>query len=123
MGERSSGVRKVAGALYTEHVLPDEMLALWNNGCNRRLCLVLPANQDPDAERPRVVLMFVKWLAKHLLHVDSSPTLSRFFTFRDCADRMLTMVLLGVPSHAFRLRKVKPPSPVLRGSFGKRRLR
>ena len=84
------------------------MLALWNNGCNRRLCHVLPANQDPDTERPRVVLMFVKWLVKHLHHVDSGPTLSRLFTFRDCTDRMLTMVLLGVPSHAFRLRKAKP---------------
>ena len=84
------------------------MLALWNNGCNRRLCHVLPANQDPDTERPRVVLMFVKWLVNHLLHVDSSPTLSRFFTFRGCTDRMLTMVLLGVPSHAFKLQKAKP---------------
>ena len=69
---------------------------------------MLPANQDPTTERPRVVLKFVKWLIKHLLLVDSSPTLSRFFTFRDCTDRMLTMVLLGVPSHAFKLRKVKP---------------
>ena len=60
------------------------------------------------AERPRVVKLMVDWLVKHLLLVDGSPTLSRFFTFRDKTDAMLLMVLLGMPPQAFTLRSVKP---------------
>ena len=55
-----------------------------------------------------MVAKFVQWIVKHLLHVDSSPTLSRFFTFRDCTDRMLTMLLIGMPAHALKVRGVKP---------------
>ena len=45
---------------------------------------------------------------KHLLHVDSAPTLSRFFTCRDCCDRMLTMHVLGMVKEAFKVRKTIP---------------
>ena len=68
-------------SLYTAHVLLDGLIALWNNGI-RRLCHLVRAGQDPAAERPRVAAMFARWIAKHLLHSDSSPTLSRFFIFR-----------------------------------------
>ena len=94
-------------ALYTEHVIPNELLALWNNGLHRLSHIVL-AGEDPVAERPRIVAMFVKRLVTNLLHVDSSPTLSRFFTFRNCTDRMHTMMVLGLPPQAFKLRSVKP---------------
>ena len=89
--------------LYGEHVLPDSFLALWNNGC-RRLSHVMPAGRDPVAERPRVVKLMVRWIVKHLLLVDGSPTLTRFFSFRTCTDAMLVMVLLGMPSHALKCR-------------------
>ena len=93
--------------LYTTHVLPDELLTLWNNGL-RRMCHVLDAGQDPKTERPRVVALFVQWIVKHLLHVDSRPILTRFFTFRNCTDRMFTMGLIGAPSHVFQVRSIKP---------------
>ena len=51
------------------------------------------------AERPGVAKLMVQWLAKHLLLVDGSPTLSRFFTFRAKTDAVLLMVLLGMPRH------------------------
>ena len=92
-------------SLYTAHVVPDEMVALWNNGLHR-LCHLVRDGLDPLEERPRVVAMFVQWIVKHLLHVDSSPTLTRFFTFRNCTDRMLTMELIGMPP--FKVRSVKP---------------
>ena len=72
------------------------------------MCHVVRADQDLVAERPRLVAMFVKCIVAHLLHVDSAPTVSRFFTLRDCTDRMLTMELIGMPSHAFRVRSVVP---------------
>ena len=50
--------------LYTTHVLPDELLTLWNNGL-RRMCHVLDAGQDPKTERPRVVALFVQFIVKH----------------------------------------------------------
>ena len=93
--------------LYTAHVLPDGLIALWNNGI-RDLCHVLPAGQDPVEERPRLVAAFATWIVQNCLHVDTNPTLSRFFTFRDCTDRMLTMELIGMPSHAFQVRSVVP---------------
>ena len=94
-------------SLYTEHVLPDGFLALWNNGVGR-LCHLLLADQDPIEERPRLVALFVKWIITNLLKVDSSPTLSRFFTFRNCTDCMLTMSLIDMPRHAIQVRSVKP---------------
>ena len=51
---------------------------------------------------------FAQWIVKRLLHVDSHPTLSRFFTFRGCVDRMLTMSLINMPTHAFKIRSIKP---------------
>ena len=94
--------------LYTEHVVPSRMLALWNNGFGSLRHRLLVPGQDPDQERPRVVNDFVQWIVQHLLHVDSHPTLSRFFTFRGCVDRMLTMSLIGMPKNAFKVRSMKP---------------
>ena len=89
--------------LYTDHVVPDDLMALWNNGLGR-VSHIIRADQDPVAERHRVATSMVKLLVAKLLRVDSSPTLSRFFTFRCCTDAMHTMVLLGLPPHAFRLK-------------------
>jgi hypothetical protein len=62
----------------------------------------------PAEERPRLVREFVQFIVRHLLHVDSAPTLSRFFTYRDCQDRMFVMKLIGMVKHALRVRKTKP---------------
>ena len=65
--------------LYTEHVFPDKMLALWNDGIDR-LSHVVRASEDPVEQRPRLVNEFVQCIVTQLMHVDSCPTLSRFFT-------------------------------------------
>ena len=83
------------------------MLALWNNGLGT-MRHRLKLGEDPVEERPRVVNLFVQWVVKHLLHVDSHPTLSRFFTFRGCTDRMLTMLLIGMPRDVLKVRSIKP---------------
>ena len=103
----ATGAAKALQRLYTEHVVPERMLDLWNNGlgCLRHR---LAPGQDPVAERPRIVNDFVQWIVKHLLHFDSHPTLSRFFTFRGCIDRMLTMSLIDMPKRAFKVRSIKP---------------
>ena len=93
--------------LYTEHVLPDDLLELWNNGLGN-LSHVIGADRDKDEEKPRMVAKFVRWLTVHLMKVDAKPVLSRFFTFRQCIEAMLAMSLLGFSQHALHLRKVKP---------------
>ena len=93
--------------LYLHHVVPDELISLWNNGL-RRLSHIIPADQDAVAERPRVAMSMVQFVVKHLMMVDDKPTLSRFFTFRTCTDAMHTMVLIDMPTQAFRLNRVKP---------------
>ena len=93
--------------LYTQHVFPQGMLDLWNNGLGAMRHRLKPGG-DPVEERPRVVNLLVQWIVGHLLHVDSHPTLTRFFTFRGCTDRMLTMSLIDMPRHAFKVRSIKP---------------
>ena len=116
MGDGQAETAKLQ-TLYTKHVLPNAMLALWNNGHRNGLCHVVQADQDPATERPRVVANFVKWIVTNLLRVGSSPTLSRFFTFRDCIDNMHTMMLIGLPQHVLQVRSTKPRKE------GKKRLR
>ena len=103
----ATGAAKALQKLYTLHVVPEEMLALWNNGLSI-MRHRLPPGEDPVQERPRIRDRFVHWISKHLLHVDSHPTLSRFFTFRDCIDRMLTMSLIDMPRKGLIVRSVKP---------------
>lgn len=93
--------------LYTEHVLPDNMLALWNDGIDR-LSHVVRASEDQMEQRPRLVRECVQCIVTQLMHMDSCPTLSRFFTYRDCQDRMLTMKMIGMVKHTLRVRKTKP---------------
>lgn len=83
------------------------MLRLWNIGVAEFLHVVA-AGADPDTERARLVHEFTSFLVHHLMKVDSHPTLSRFFTFRDCIDRMLTMSVIRFPENAFILKTVKP---------------
>ena len=92
--------------LYTNHVVSDEMLALWNNGLDD-LSHMLPRGADPEAERTALVARFTKFVVG-LLKPDEHPTLTRFFTFRGCIDEMLTMDLINMPLEVFVLRNVKP---------------
>ena len=88
--------------LYTEHVLPDGMLALFNNGL-QRMTHVLAVGRVPANERPRLVNEFTQWHVQHLARVDACPCPSRFFTFRGATDRMLAMHLVGFPINALSL--------------------
>ena len=95
-------------SLYTEHVLPDDLIARWNNGIGHGMCHVLLAGQNPEEERPRLVKLFTEWIINHLLKIDSAPTLTRFFTFRACTDRMFTMHLIGMPTNALIVTSIQP---------------
>ena len=83
--------------LYTEHVLPDDLLELWNNGLGN-LSHVIGADRDKDEEKPRMVAKFVRWLTVHLMKVDAKPALSRFFTRRQCIESMLGFLATCVAS-------------------------
>ncbi len=83
--------------LYTEHVVPDAVL--------RHV-----ADVEGFAEDQRLA-MANRWedfVVRHLLVPDAHPTLTRFFTFRGCVDRMLLMALLDMPSTALVVRRVRP---------------
>ena len=100
---RTVGLR----SLYTAHVLPDELMSLWNNGLHS-MTHVVPAGHDPEAERPTLVARFAKFIIDNLLHVDSAPTLTRFFTFRGCTDRMTTMEMIGMVADTIKVKSVIP---------------
>ena len=93
--------------LYTHHVIPDSMLRLWNNGFREGPRHRVRPGEDPNEERPRVLHEFIQWIVTHHLRVDSSPTSTRFFTFRECVDNMFGMQLIGLPDHV-KLKTIKP---------------
>ena len=80
--------------LYTAHVIPDEMLFLWNCGLGT-LSHVLDEDKDPAEQRATLAWRFSQFVIGTLLKVDSRPTLSRFFTFRGHIHRMLAMHLVA----------------------------
>ena len=63
--------------LYTEHVLPDSMLSLFNNGVDK-MSHVVNFGQDTLTERPRLVGHFTQFFITHLARDDSCPTPSWF---------------------------------------------
>jgi len=87
-------------ALYTDHVIPNDLLQFWivpAEGGTGKLQMVMKDGEDMAAARERLENECSAFLVKRLLHVDSHPTLTRFFTYRGCVDRMLTMALLNLP--------------------------
>jgi len=87
-------------ALYTQHVISNDLLqrsSLSATGGAAKLHTVIKEGEDLAAARERLETECVAMLLTELLRVDSHPTITRFFTFRGCVDRMLTMALLGFP--------------------------
>ena len=79
--------------LYTEHGVPDEMLALFNNGLGKLSHVVASSDAAvAAASRPYWVGQLTRWFVAHLARVDASPTFSRFFSFRASTDRMLSLI-------------------------------
>jgi hypothetical protein len=86
-------------SIYTKHVIPDELLELWTNSTpDGKLQTSLREGEDMAAGRERIHSEWVRFILTNLLQVDGHPTLSRFFTFRGCVDRMLTLALLEFPA-------------------------
>ena len=84
-GERAKA--ELLAKLYGNHVLPEDLMDILNNG----LCLehVVPAGVDPDSVREDVLAKLLRIITKHLLTVDSHPTLTRMWTFGESVDRFL----------------------------------
>ena len=113
-------------ALYTKHVIPDDLLELWN-GDTSKLQTIVKMGGQPQAARERMESERVKFLVTSLLHVDNHPTLTRFFTFRNCMDRMLTMALLkfrqgGLEVNGPRESKARNDKKKCKGFLPNRRL-
>ena len=103
---RGDNVRNLR-EVYTKHVVPDEMVALWNV-CAESLSHRLAPGADAFASRPALVNQFTSFIIKFLLTPEEHPTLTRFFTFRKVIDAMLTMDLIGLPQVPLKLEKIKP---------------
>ena len=88
-----AGSWKALQVLYTKHVVPDELIKLWTLD-----------NHINGAERKSVEMQRAEFVLKNLLRGDAHPTLSRFFTFRICADSMTTMDLLNFPLQGFQVK-------------------
>ena len=77
--------------LYTKHVIPDAMLHLWSDGTAPSLQTYIRDGEDIAAGTQRIRDEWLLFITTRLLHVDCHPTLTRFFTFRGCVDRLLTL--------------------------------
>ena len=93
--------------LYTEHVVPDTMVELWNIGAGH-LSHKLAPDVEASASRSTLVNRFTTFIVEYLLTPDEHPTLTRFFTFRKVIDAMLTMDIIGLPQHLLKSGKIKP---------------
>ena len=93
--------------LYTNHVIPDTMVELWNNGAGH-LSHKLPPDVEASASRSILVSRFTTFIVKYLLTPDEHPTLTRFFTFRKVIDAMLTMDIIGLPQSLLKLGQIQP---------------
>ena len=88
-------------ALYTQHVIHMDLAQVlyWpDTGSAPRFYTVVKEGEDIAAAAVRLQKTLQVLLPAQLLCVDNHPTLTRFFTFRGCVDRMLTMALLGLPN-------------------------
>ena len=103
---RGQDVQKLR-ELYTEHVVPDEMLALWNVSASSLTHRLPPGARATDS-RSALEDRFTAFIVKRLLMPDEHPTLTRFFTFRGVIDKMLTMDIIGLPEGLLTLQKIKP---------------
>ena len=92
---RAEAIQSLEGlvALYTERVLPRDLLRWWNNGLDsmqHRLAMEDEPrfDADPAGFRAYIVGEIAEALRKHCLVVDEHPTLSRFFTFIEHINRL-----------------------------------
>jgi hypothetical protein len=112
---RAEAIQSLEGlvALYTERVLPRELLRWWNNGLDsmqHRLAMEDEPrfDADPAGFRAYIVGEIAEALRKHCLVVDEHPTLSRFFTFIEHINRLLLMDFLQMGPHAILLTTINP---------------
>ena len=101
--ESESAVRRLQ-QLYTKHVISDSCCELLNGGLNPPTHICAPG-VDPETVRAKLATRVYEYIVKDLYVVDEKPTLTRMFTYRDCADHCLTLSWLNVPAGCFRLRK------------------
>ena len=97
--------------LYGERVIPPGLLLCLNNGFTLEHVVgeheEAKCRADPAGFRAQTVGAVVDILRFVCLRVDDHPTLSRFFTFRQCVDAMLLLLLTGAPPHVFKLFKTQ----------------
>ena len=82
--------------LYTAHVIPDKLLALTGwvpaTGGDALLPTVFVSKDTDNVDAMlQSVELWTEFFVDHCLKPDSHPTLTRFYTFRACVDRILIM--------------------------------
>ena len=75
--------------VYTDRVIPKDLLRLWSNTADK-LQTIVTKGQDMETARVEIEEEWTRFISTSLLHVDSHPTLSRFFS-RVAIDQMLTL--------------------------------
>ena len=83
--------------VYTDRVIHEDLLRLWSNTADKLQTIVIEG-QDMETARVEIEEEWTRFILTRLLHVDSHPTLTRFFSFRAAVDRMLTLSLLQFPA-------------------------
>ena len=66
--------------VYTARVIPKVLLRLWSNTADKlQTIIIIIEGQDMGAARVEIEEAWTRFILTSLLHVDSHPTLSRFF--------------------------------------------
>ena len=64
--------------VYTDRVIPKDLLRLWSNTADKLQTVVIEG-QDMETARVEIEEEWTRFILTRLLHVDSHPTLTRFF--------------------------------------------
>ena len=97
VAERAGSLQSV----YGKRVIPDAMLE------HVAAVTSKPFASRSEEEQRAICDNWIRVLVD-LLKPDDHPTLTRFFTFRCCIDRMLTMDIIGLPQAALKTTSSKP---------------
>lgn len=91
VGEPSK-TRHELQSLYGKEVLPDDVLAIFNQDLESRVHM-----GDGSKNLEEILQVAFATLTKHLFLVEERPVVTRFWLFTTCVFALLTMKLLKLP--------------------------
>ena len=93
--------------LYTERVVPQELLKVMNNGLSNMDHVTDGETHGMEEKRIWAIDRLYDIVRRRVWQVDEHPVITRFWTFRDGIDRMLLMSLLDLAKPCLQLPSIR----------------